>query len=213
MPARKVSTDPRETIFTLSELVDEIEMNRPASKPHGMGMSWGRFALMIVTSVALMFLLMYQLVYESDHLFFSLNRFIASLAMGCLMAVIMLAFMWSKFEGAVAKWTTLSIGAIAATTLIMINRNQALVSDLGFMEAMIPHHSIAINNARKATIRDPRVRELADQIIAGQVREIEEMKLLIEDIEKHGSRGREPLPARKAAVTASMETRIREATR
>jgi uncharacterized protein (DUF305 family) len=39
---------------------------------------------------------------------------------------------------------------------------------------MIPHHSIAIN-ARKADIRDPRVRELADQIIASQVREIREM--------------------------------------
>jgi len=49
---------------------------------------------------------------------------------------------------------------------------------------MIPHHSIAINNARKAGIAGPRVRELVDQIIASQVREIALMKLLIEDIRR-----------------------------
>lgn len=32
------------------------------------------------------------------------------------------------------------------------------------MKAMIPHQSIAINNARRADIRDPRVRYLADRI-------------------------------------------------
>jgi hypothetical protein len=40
------------------------------------------------------------------------------------------------------------------------------------MKSMIPHHSIGTNNARKADIRDPRVRKLADAIISSQVREI-----------------------------------------
>ena len=79
------------------------------------------------------------------------------------------------------------------------------------MRAMIPHHSIAINNASKAAIRDPRVRKLADGIIASQVREIREMKLLIDDIERNGRRGDTPLPARPAVVTPDMEPKIREA--
>ena len=79
------------------------------------------------------------------------------------------------------------------------------------MASMIPHHSIAINNARKASIEDPRVRKLADQIIESQVREIGVMKLLIEDISRNGERGTGELPARSAAVTAEMEARIREA--
>ena len=54
---------------------------------------------------------------------------------------------------------------------------------------MIPHHSIAVNNARKATIKDPRVRKLADKIIKSQVREIAEMELLITDIQQNGARG------------------------
>jgi uncharacterized protein (DUF305 family) len=49
-------------------------------------------------------------------------------------------------------------------------------------------HSIAINNARRAHITDPRVRELADKIIESQAREIAEMKLLI-DISSAMARG------------------------
>ena len=48
-------------------------------------MSWGRFAAMIATSTFIMFFLMYQLVYSSDHLMFSINRLIASHVMGAVM--------------------------------------------------------------------------------------------------------------------------------
>ena len=53
------------------------------------------------------------------------------------------------------------------------------------MKAMIPHHSIAILTSERAHIRDPRVRELADQIIESQEREIDEMKRLITDLEQN----------------------------
>ena len=52
------------------------------------------------------------------------------------------------------------------------------------MKAMIPHHSIAILTSERAHIRDPRVREPADEIIRAQVREIEEMNRLIADPER-----------------------------
>ena len=79
------------------------------------------------------------------------------------------------------------------------------------MNSMIPHHSIAINNARRASISDPRVRKLADEIIESQVREIAEMKQLIDDISRNGERGTTALPARSAEVTPEMELKIREA--
>jgi hypothetical protein len=180
---------------------------------HGMKMGWGRFWAMILTSTAIMFPLMYQLVYTGEHVTFSLTRLVAALVMGAVMAIIMLAFMWSMYSGTGKKVAVIAGSAVVAIALVAVNRSQRLIDDASFMKAMIPHHSIAINNARKARISDPRVRELADEIISSQVREIQEMKLLVEDIENHGSRGSSLLPAREATVTPDMQAKIEVAVR
>jgi hypothetical protein len=177
------------------------------------GMSWGRFAAMIAASTVIMFFLMYQLVYSLDHVEFSVNRLVASLVMGCVMTVVMLGFMWSMYEGQGAKITVAATAALLGVILLFVNRQQAVINDVRFMKSMIPHHSIAINNARKASISDPRVRRLADQIIESQVREIREMQLLLEDIDQSGERGTDELPARPAALTPEMEAKAREALR
>ena len=176
-----------------------------------MSMGWGRFAAMIATSSIIMFFLMYQLVYEADHAMFSVNRFLSSIIMGAIMTVVMLSFMWKMYEGRSKKVAVLVIAILAAVSLLATNRSQALIGDTEFMKSMIPHHSIAINNSQRASISDPRVRELADKIIAAQVREIAEMKALIADIERNGERGHASLPARKAVVTPDMLPKIREA--
>ena len=62
-------------------------------------------------------------------------------------------------------------------------RSQATVGDVAWMQAMIPHHSIAILTSERARLSDPRVRKLADEIIESQRREIDEMKALIEDLQ------------------------------
>ena len=51
------------------------------------------------------------------------------------------------------------------------------------MKAMIPHHSIAILTSERAEISDPRVRQLADEIITAQRREIAEMEAMIDSLE------------------------------
>ena len=178
-----------------------------------MAMSWGRFVAMIGTSTFIMFFLMYQLIYSMDHAMLSLNRLVASLVMGCVMSVVMLAFMWPMYQGRRTKIAVLVGAAAGAVILLGVNRTQAVIDDVRFMKSMIPHHSIAINNARKASISDPRVRQLADGIIESQVREIAEMKLLIEDIQRDGTRGTRELPARSAQVTPEMERQIRDAVR
>jgi len=168
--------------------------------------SWVRFAAMIASSVILMFFLMYQLIYSLDHAMFSMNRLIASLLMGCVMTIVMLSFMWSMYENRRLKITILIVAALAGIILFSLNRSQTLINDTGFMKSMIPHHSIAINNARNARISDPRVRKLADDIIEAQVREIMAMKLLLADIARNGERGDNAmLPARAADITPEIE--------
>ncbi len=178
-----------------------------------MRMGWGRFAAMVGTSTFIMFFLMYQLIYSLEHAMFSLNRLIASLVMGCVMTIVMLCFMWPMYKGTGTKIAILVLAALLGVILLFTNRNQALIGDVRFMQSMIPHHSIAINNARKAGISDPRVRELADQIIESQIREIAEMQLLIEDIKQNGERGTTELPARSTDITPEMERQIQQAVR
>ena len=173
-------------------------------------MSWGRFAAMIATSTVVMFFLMYQLIHSLDDALFSTTRLVASLVMGCVMAIVMLAFMWSMYRGQGVKLAVLVGATLLGSGLVAVDRSQVLIDDVAFMQA-IPHHSIAVNNARKATITDPRVRSLSDQIIESQVREIAEMNLLIDDIREHGERGETALPPRTAELTPAMRSRAREA--
>jgi len=54
--------------------------------------------------------------------------------------------------------------------------------------------STAIMTSERASLKDPRVRELAKAIIVAQRREIADMKYLIDDIEQNGPRNEERLP-------------------
>lgn len=181
-----------------------------------MSMSWGKFAAMIAASVIAMFFLMYQLIYSWDHAMFSMNRLVSSFVMGTVMTLIMLGFMWKMYKGMATKVAVAVAALVLGIILLTINRDQTLIGDEDFMKSMIPHHSIAINNARKSDIRDPRVKALADEIIKSQVREIAEMKWLLGDIERNGRLGDRTLPRVPARLTPDLkqkgEEKIRSAT-
>lgn len=149
-------------------------------------MAYARFAAMIATSTALMFGVMYLNSYALDHLWFSQTRAWMALAMGALMAVVMLVFMRPP-HGSAAADSVVAAGALAAfAASIWLVRTQDSVFDVDYMKAMIPHHSIAILTSERAHIRDPRVRALADRIIADQRDEITQMEQLIGELEKDG---------------------------
>ena len=147
-------------------------------------MSYGRFAAMIGTSTVVMFGLMYLNTYALDHIFWSETRVWMALLMGATMAVIMLGFMWSMYQNSAVNLGIVAGAAVIFAGSLWLVRSQATVDDVDYMKAMIPHHSIAILTSRRANISDPRVRELADGIIEAQLREIDEMKVLIEDLEQ-----------------------------
>jgi hypothetical protein len=149
---------------------------------------YARFALMIATSILVMFGLMYLHTYSTDHLFFSETRAYMALIMGAGMAVVMLLFMLHMYGDGRNNAAILVAAAIVFAGALWLVRSQRTVDDVSYMRAMIPHHSIAILTSERAQIRDPRVRELADEIIAAQRREIEEMKQLIVELEAADAR-------------------------
>lgn len=178
-----------------------------------MKMGWGMFAVIVAVMAAIMFFLMYQSSYSADHLTFSQTRLWMAVVMASVMSVVMLGFMWSMFRGKRTKIAVVAGAALVFVASLWLVRGQETVGDVSFMKAMIPHHSMAILNSRRAQISDPRVRKLADEIIASQVREIAEMQILIEDIERNGERGDRTLAARPAVVTPDMRPKIEEAVR
>lgn len=149
-------------------------------------MNYSRFFAMIATSTVVMYGLMYLNTYAIDHVFYSQTRMWMALYMGAAMSVVMLAFMLGMYSNKTANIAIFAGAAIAFATSLYLVRSQDTVGDLAWMRAMIPHHSIAILTSERADISDPRVRALADAIIEAQRREIEEMKIYIDDISRNG---------------------------
>ena len=165
-------------------------------------MSYWRFFAMIGTSTLVMFGLMYLNTYLWPHALFSETRAYMAVLMGATMAVIMLSFMLAMYTNRKANIAIFTGSVIVFAAMLYLVRSQVTVEDRSFMRAMIPHHSIAIMTSSRANISDPRVRKLADSIIAAQNKEIAEMKYLI----AHPEEGSEPIPARSGGEVAPVAT-------
>lgn len=146
-------------------------------------MKYTTFAQMIGAGMIIMFGLMYPNTYSVDHIFFSETRAFMALIMGATMAIVMLGFMWKMYPNKGVNIGILVGSLVVFLVSLWLVRSQATVGDVAYMRAMIPHHSIAILTSERANITDPRVRKLADGIIAAQKKEIGEMKDYIRDLE------------------------------
>ncbi|MBZ4689303.1 MAG: hypothetical protein JG765_554 [Cereibacter sp.] len=144
--------------------------------------AYARFAAMIATSTLVMYGLMYLNTYSADHVYFSETRAYMALLMGAVMAMVMLGFMWRMYTSRAANLAILAGAAAVFAGSLWLVRSQATVDEVSWMRAMIPHHSIAILTSERATLSDPRVRELAAGIIQTQREEIAEMQGLIAEL-------------------------------
>lgn len=143
-----------------------------------------KFGLMILASTLAMFVMMYSNVYQAEHIFFSEIRAYMAIFMGAVMAIIMLSFMQGMYHNKTYNLMIYATSVVIATLSLWLVRSQATVDQISWMKAMIPHHSIAILTSERASIQDPRVRELADGIIQTQKEEIIRMKQLINELEQ-----------------------------
>ncbi|WP_017932090.1 DUF305 domain-containing protein [Robiginitomaculum antarcticum] len=148
--------------------------------------NYGTFFAMIATSTVVMLGLMYLNSYELSHVRFSETRTYMAIYMGAAMAIIMLAFMLGMYKNKTANLAIFAGSVLIFIAALFLVRSQETVQDSAWMKAMIPHHSIAILTSERAEISDVRVRELANEIIKAQRREIKEMEWLINDISANG---------------------------
>ncbi len=164
-----------------------MESHTNTDQGGGMSSSYVRYFAMIGTSIVVMFFLMYLHSYQIiEHAWFSETRAFMALIMGAAMMVIMLSYMLNMYKSRSMNIAIYAGAIVLFGVSLWLVRSQITVSDVDYMEGMIPHHSIAILTSERAQIQDLRVRELADEIIAAQRREIAEMKWLISDIRENG---------------------------
>ncbi|KXO00942.1 hypothetical protein LS48_00200 [Aequorivita aquimaris] len=149
------------------------------------GMSnYTKFFLMLGSSFVAMYITMYLNTYSIDHVWFSLTRFYMVCLGIAAMALIMFFFMKNMYKnkrknlGIVLGSIVLFLGALG-----LVRDQKSTVGDVLWMKGMIPHHSIAILTSERADIKDPEVKQLAEDIIKAQKKEIEEMKAMIKRLE------------------------------
>ncbi|MFW5878949.1 MAG: DUF305 domain-containing protein [Myxococcota bacterium] len=158
---------------------------RGKTKSHGKVM-YLRFGAMILTAMVVMYWVMFLGSWEPSHVRFSQSRVFMALTMGGTMGLVMLAWMLNMYKNTALNLVIVGASILLFALGIFLDRSQITVQDVGFMRAMIPHHSLAITRSERAEISDVRVCRLAVRISEAQRKEIGEMEWLIQDIQENG---------------------------
>lgn len=138
---------------------------------------------MLVCSAISMYITMYFNTYEIDHVFFSWTRmYMTFIGIGG-MSIIMFLMMRDMYKNKVKNAAILIGSVLLMIVSTVLVRKQIPIDDVKWMKAMIPHHSIAVLTSKNATLTDPEVQKLAEEIIKAQEKEIAEMKKMIERLE------------------------------
>lgn len=147
---------------------------------------YARFGAMLLTAMVVMYWVMFAGSWEWSHVRFSESRVFMAVTMGGTMGLVMLAWMLNMYKNTKANVIVIVVSLLFIGGGIALDRSQIIVDDTGFMNGMIPHHSLAITRSERAQIADVRVCELAVEISEAQRREIFEMEWLVQDIQENG---------------------------
>ena len=141
--------------------------------------AYASLAAQTVVSAIIMYLVMFVMIDSFGSFYNNLNMLYMTLMMVAPMVVLMVAAMWHMFPSKAAN-VALLIGSLAifAGSFALI-RTQTTIGDTAFLRSMIPHHSGAILMCRKASLQDPQIIRLCDEIKQSQRREIDEMKAIL----------------------------------
>jgi hypothetical protein len=136
--------------------------------------------MIIPSFFAGMFSTMNILANRFDDIRFHLN----DLYMVSLMICLMVLFSIFQTDGlnSMTNNRTLFLLAIVCIIIYCI-RTQFLISDSQYLNGMIPHHSMAITMSKRILqkTKNPKIIKLANNIIANQLKEIDEMNDILHE--------------------------------
>ncbi|WP_218917272.1 DUF305 domain-containing protein [Niabella ginsenosidivorans] len=117
---------------------------------------------------------------QAEHYHTSLTRIYMALIMVAPMAIIMIGMMGSMYPNRRTNRAIIVTAIVVFIAALTALRSQTPISDVQYMRAMIPHHSSAIMTSKHANIKDPEVKQLSEQIIQSQEREIHQMEQMLQ---------------------------------
>ena len=139
---------------------------------------------MTVLMFVAMFILMYAMVDKWSDVYPNINQVYMAGLMTMPMIMIELLVMRSMYKNKSLNVLLLSTTILAGLLFYFGIRQQAFVADKQFLKSMIPHHAAAILMVQQASLIDPEVKQLGQEIISSQQKEIDFMKEKIKKLEK-----------------------------
>ncbi len=139
----------------------------------------------LAKTISIHFVIMYGLSYllinSLSHAYvFSTRPLYMALAMVAPMVFLMVLFMRDMMPDEKLNQKLLLGSALVFVLAILGARTQFGVGNELFLKSMIPHHSGAITTCQEASITDPEIEQLCDEIIKAQKQEIDQMKDILE---------------------------------
>ena len=144
--------------------------------------SYRRLAVMIILSFVSMYVVMYVMVNSFENVYLNFNQFYMAGLMTTVMVLIEMCVMSKMYTDKKLNNLINSAAVLLFLLFIVLVRNQSLIGDEQFLKSMIPHHASALLMCEKADIKDPEINALCKNILAGQQKEIDQMKLKLESI-------------------------------
>lgn len=124
----------------------------------------------------IMYFVMFVMIDRLSSFFNNLNMLYMALMMVTPMVVLMIVAMPHMFPSKRANAALLVGSAVVFVASFALIRTQTTIGDGAFLRSMIPHHSGAILMCREASLRDPELKSLCQDIIRSQQQEIDQMK-------------------------------------
>jgi uncharacterized protein (DUF305 family) len=142
-------------------------------------MHYRMLLLNIVVSTAIMYLLMFEMIWSGPEFFNNLNMLYMALTMAMPMGILMLLLMGSMYQNRRLNGVLYALFALLFAFAFWGVRAQVAIGDRQFVRSMIPHHAGAILMCNRAPIRDAEIRQLCfgpNGIVQSQTREIKQME-------------------------------------
>ncbi len=138
-----------------------------------------RLLLVLAVNVFVMFIMTYAMVWDLAHVYANVNGVYMALMMTAPMGMLMLAVMHRMFHNTKINFTLYAAFTALFIITFALIRSQTPVGDDQFLRSMIPHHSGAILMCERASLTDPEITQLCEEIVRSQQEEIAQMEAIV----------------------------------